>query len=128
MANVSLHLLKSRIDRATVTHGDLGHDDGTLTVSGELLDAADIREHEQIHVWNVTRGLRCVATASRGPDQSGIVCGASDLAQPGDVVTLSTFAEVDVSVADAWRPVVVVVDAHNCVTETIGHRHNAHAA
>lgn len=119
MASFSLHLLKSKIHPATVTHAAIG-DEGSITVSGELLDAADIREHEQVHVWNVTRDARYVTCASRGPDQSGIVClgGATGhLAQPGDVVILATFAEVDADVADRWRPLVVTVDAHNCITE-----------
>src|SRR5204862_577207 len=50
-----IHLFKAKIHRATVTHADLDYE-GSVTVSGELLDAAGIVEHEQVHIWNVTRG------------------------------------------------------------------------
>ena len=43
-------LLKSKIHRATVTAADLDYE-GSITVDPELLDAADIREHDG--VWKV---------------------------------------------------------------------------
>ena len=60
-----LHLFKSKIHRATVTHADLDYE-GSITLSGELMDAANILPHEQVHVWNVTRGTRLV-TYTRTP-------------------------------------------------------------
>ena len=57
-------VLKSKIHRATVTHADLDYE-GSVTISGELLDASGILEHEQVHIWNVTRGTRLVTYALR---------------------------------------------------------------
>ena len=65
-----LHLFKSKIHRATITHADLDYE-GSVTISGELMAAADIHEHEQVHVWNVTRGTRLVTYALRGEDSFG---------------------------------------------------------
>ena len=42
-----LHLFKSKLHRATVTHADLDYE-GSVTISGELMDAASILEHEQV--------------------------------------------------------------------------------
>ena len=36
---------------------------GSLTVDADLLAAADILPHEQIHVWDVTNGARLVTYA-----------------------------------------------------------------
>ena len=66
-----LHLFKAKIHRATVTHADLDYE-GSVTISGELLDASGILEHEQVHIWNVTRGTRLVTYALRGDDFSGV--------------------------------------------------------
>ncbi|HTM22470.1 MAG TPA: aspartate 1-decarboxylase [Kofleriaceae bacterium] len=113
-----LHLFKSKIHRATVTHADLDYE-GSVTISGELMDAAGILAHEQVHVWNVTRGTRLVTYALRGDDHSGIICingAAAHLAHPGDLVILATFAEVDAAEAAGWRPTVVLVDADNKIT------------
>jgi aspartate 1-decarboxylase len=110
-----LHLFKSKIHRATVTHADLDYE-GSVTISGELLDAADIHEHEQVHIWNVTQGTRLITYALRGDVDSGVICingAAAHLANPGDKVIIATFAEVEAAEAKGWQPTVVFVDADN---------------
>jgi aspartate 1-decarboxylase len=110
-----LHLFKSKIHRATVTHADLEYE-GSVTISSELLDAARIHEHEQVHIWNVTRGTRLVTYALRGEPHSGVICingAAAHLAEPGDLVIIATFAEVEAAEAATWKPTVVFVDDKN---------------
>jgi aspartate 1-decarboxylase len=110
-----IHLFKAKIHRATVTHADLDYE-GSVTISGELMDAAGILEHEQVHVWNVTRGTRLVTYALRGDADSGIICingAAAHLASPGDKVIIATFAEVEAEAAAGWQPTVVFVDDRN---------------
>jgi len=112
---VRLHVFKSKIHRATVTHADLDYE-GSVTISGELMDAAAILENEQIHIWNLTRGTRLTTYALRGDNDSGIICingAAAHLAKPGDKVILATFAEVEAEEAKGWQPTVVFVDEHN---------------
>ena len=114
-----LHLFKSKIHRATVTHADLDYE-GSITLSGELMDAANIVEHEQVHVWNVTRGTRLVTYALRGDDGSGVICingAAAHLTKPGDLVIVATFAEVEADEARGWKPTVVLVDEKNRIVD-----------
>jgi aspartate 1-decarboxylase len=114
-----LHLFKSKIHRATVTHADLDYE-GSVTISSELMDASQILEHEQVHIWNVTRGTRLVTYALRGEPGSGIICingAAAHLAEPGDKVIIATFAEVDANEAKGWKPTVVLVDDKNRVAD-----------
>ena len=110
-----VHLFKSKIHRATVTHADLDYE-GSVTISGELLDAAGILEHEQVHIWNVTQGTRLITYALRGDADSGVICingAAAHLASPGDKVIIATFAEVEAEAAKGWQPTVVFVDDAN---------------
>jgi aspartate 1-decarboxylase len=110
-----LHLFKSKIHRATVTHADLDYE-GSVTIDASLMEVAHILEHEQIHIWNVTRGTRLVTYALRGEPGSGVVCingAAAHHAKPGDLVILATFAEVEAAEAAAWKPTVVLVDGKN---------------
>lgn len=110
-----LHLFKSKIHRCTVTHADLEYE-GSVTISGELMDAAGILPYEQVHIWNVTRGTRLTTYALRGDDHSGIICingAAAHLANPGDKVIIATFAEVDAAEAAAWEPTAIFVDDAN---------------
>jgi aspartate 1-decarboxylase len=112
-------LFKSKIHRATVTQADL-HYEGSVTIDQELLEAAGIWEYEAVHVWNITRGTRLQTYALRGERGSGVVCingAAAHLNQPGDLVILATFAEMDEAEAQQHVPTVVLVDGQNRITE-----------
>jgi aspartate 1-decarboxylase len=105
----------AKIHRATVTHADLDYE-GSVSIDEDLLEAAGILEYEAIHVWNVTRGTRLQTYAIKGARGSGVVCingAAAHLNQPGDVVILATFVELDEAEARNHAPTVVLVDAKN---------------
>lgn len=64
------HLLKSKIHRTAITHCEL-HDEGSCAIDDELREAADIREDEPLHIWNIANGDRLVSDAigaERGSD------------------------------------------------------------
>ncbi|NNB88372.1 aspartate 1-decarboxylase [Corallococcus sp. AB004] len=108
-------LFKSKIHRATVTQADLDYE-GSVTIDRDLLKAADILPFEKVAVWNVTRGTRLETYALEGESGSGVICingAAAHLNQPGDLVILATFAEVEEAEAANWKPTVVFVDGKN---------------
>ena len=112
-------MFKSKIHRATVTHADLDYE-GSVTISGELMDAANILENEHVHIWNVTRGTRLQTYALRGNDNSGIICingAAAHLMKPGDKVIIATYAEIPAEMAPTWEPTVVLVNEANQVAD-----------
>src|ERR671918_2586527 len=90
-------MLKSKIHRATVTDADL-HYVGSITVDPELLEAADILEHEQVAVVDVNNGARLETYAIAGRRGSGDMClngAAARLVQPGDRVIVISYADYD---------------------------------
>ena len=108
-------LFKSKIHRATVTHADVDYE-GSVTIDVDLLRAADILPYEKVAVWNVTRGTRLETYALEGESGSGVICingAAAHLNQPGDLVILATFAEVEAAELPGWKPTVVFVDRDN---------------
>jgi aspartate 1-decarboxylase len=110
-------MLKAKIHRATVTAAEL-HYEGSLTIDQNLLEAADILHFEEIHVWNVTRGSRLVTYAIPGEPGSGVVCvngAGAHLVQPGDLVIVATFAQVEDREIRDWKPRIVFVDEKNRV-------------
>ncbi|MDB5306788.1 MAG: aspartate 1-decarboxylase [Gemmataceae bacterium] len=112
-------MMKSKIHRATVTATDL-HYEGSLTVDPDLLDAADILTHEQIHVWDVTNGTRLVTYALPGERGSGEVRvngAGAHLIKTGDIVIIATYATLDEAEVRGHEPIVVFVDAANRVKE-----------
>ena len=52
-----LNILKSKIHRATVTEADL-HYIGSITIDEALMDAANLKEYEEVQVLNITNGNR----------------------------------------------------------------------
>lgn len=112
-------MMKSKIHRATVTQADL-HYVGSVTVDEDLLDAADLRENEQVHVWNIANGERFVTYAIRGERGSGIVSlngSAARRAALGDLVIIAAFSLVAEADVDRVRPRLVFVDARNRIRE-----------
>ena len=112
-------MFKSKIHRATVTEADLAYE-GSVTIDEDLMDAAGILQNEAVHIWNVTRGTRLTTYAMRGQRHSGVVCingAAAHLNQPGDLVILATFAEMEDVEARAFEPAVVFVDGRNRIVQ-----------
>jgi aspartate 1-decarboxylase len=112
-------MFKSKLHRATVTHADVDYE-GSVTVDQDLLEAADIWQHESVHVWNVTRGTRFMTYALKGPSGSGLVCvngAAAHLARPGDKIIIATFCEMEEAEARRYSPRVVLLDDQNRIRE-----------
>src|SRR5262249_17991191 len=108
-------MLKSKIHRATVTHANVDYE-GSLTLDPDLVEAADILPSEEVDVWNVTQGTRFRTYAMVGERGSGVVCvngAAAHLANPGDLVIVATFAEMEDDEARRHRPRVLLVDESN---------------
>jgi aspartate 1-decarboxylase len=108
-------LMKSKIHRATVTSTDL-HYEGSLTLDQDLMEAADLLEHEEIQVVNVNTGARFSTYVIPGPRGSGVVQlngAAARLGLPGDLVILISWAQLDDAEARGFVPRVVHVDERN---------------
>jgi len=106
-------MLKSKIHRATITASDL-HYVGSLTVDPDLLEAADIREHEQVHVADIDNGARFETYAIAGERGSGEikVNGASArLVHVGDLVIVLSYGQYDEVDLERYEPRVVHVKA-----------------
>ncbi|MFZ5824185.1 MAG: aspartate 1-decarboxylase, partial [Bacillota bacterium] len=81
-----------------------------------LLKAADIMEYEQVAVVNINNGARFETYTIAGPAGSGIIClngAAARLAQPGDLVIIITYAQMNEEELKNHQPTVVLVDKEN---------------
>jgi aspartate 1-decarboxylase len=115
-------LLKSKIHRATVTGGDVNYE-GSLTISGDLMDKCGLQEYEKILCGNMANGNRWETYAIRGEAGKGeiIMNGAvAHLGKKGDVLTIMTFASVNEKKAKKWKPRVIVLGQGNKIVNTRG--------
>ena len=108
-------MLKSKIHRAIVTDCDL-HYVGSITIDEDLLDAADIREFEQVAVVDVDNGARFetyTIAGARGSGDMKLNGAAARLVHRGDTIIVISYAAYDPDELDNYEPCVVHVDAHN---------------
>jgi aspartate 1-decarboxylase len=112
---VRRRMLKSKIHRTTVTDANLNYV-GSITIDPDLLEAADILEHEQVAVVDINNGARLETYAIAGRRGSGDVClngAAARLVQPGDQVIVLSYGEYDEAELEHYEPHIVHVDTSN---------------
>jgi aspartate 1-decarboxylase len=108
-------MLKSKIHRATVTEANLDYE-GSVTIDRTLMDAADMIPYERVDIWNVTNGNRISTYVIEGEADSGVICingAAAHHFDPGDLVIIATFVEMNEAEIACHRPKVVMVNEKN---------------
>jgi aspartate 1-decarboxylase len=108
-------MLKSKLHRVHVTHAEL-HYEGSCAIDDDLLDAADIREYQQIDIYNITNGERFTTYAIRAQRGSGIISvngAAAHKANPGDILIIASYAMYNEIELQKYHPLLVYVDEYN---------------
>jgi aspartate 1-decarboxylase len=110
-------MLKSKIHRGRITGSDLNYV-GSITIDADLLEAADILEHEQVHVLDIDNGARFETYTIAGQRGSGEITvngAAARLVHTGDTVIVVSYAQYDERElrAGKYEAKVVHVNAEN---------------
>lgn len=108
-------LLKSKLHRVKVTQAELNYV-GSITIDEDLMDAANLRENEQVHIVNNNNGERLITYVIKGERSSGIIClngAAARKAQVGDIVIIIAYTMMTDEEARTYRPTVVFPDENN---------------
>ena len=108
-------LLKSKLHRATTTHCEL-HYEGSCAIDENLLEAANMVENEQVHIWNINNGERFITYAIKGERGSGMISvngSAARRASVGDLLIIAAFAQVPEEKVATHKPQLVFVDENN---------------
>jgi aspartate 1-decarboxylase len=116
-------MLKSKLHRVRTTHSEL-HYEGSCAIDEDLLDAADIREYQQIDIYNVTNGERFTTYAIRAQRGSGVISvngAAAHKANPGDILIIATYAMYSELELQKFQPQLVYVDEHNRIVSRRDH-------
>ncbi|MEG1748776.1 MAG: aspartate 1-decarboxylase [Tannerellaceae bacterium] len=107
-----IEVVKSKIHRVTVTEANLNYI-GSITVDEDLLDAANLIANEKVHIVNNNNGERFETYIIKGERGSGVIClngAAARKAQPGDVIIIMSYAQMDFEEAKTFKPAVVFPD------------------
>lgn len=114
-------MLHSKLHRARVTHSEL-HYNGSIGIDTELLEKTGILVGQQVDVLNVNNGERFTTYAIPEPAGSrriGIYGAAAHLVDPQDVVIIIAYAQMTPEEAKSYKPVVLLLDENNNVTDHV---------
>lgn len=110
-------MMKSKIHRAVVTEANLNYM-GSITIDSRLMEQADIFAHEKVQIVNNNNGARLETYVIPGPPGSGVIClngAAARLVQPGDVIIIISYCQLEEEKARKHQPTVLFVDENNKV-------------
>lgn len=106
---MQIQVLKSKIHRVAVTEADLNYI-GSITIDEDLLDAANMIQHEKVHIVNVNNGERFETYIIKGKRGSGQIClngPAARRVAVGDIVIIISYALMDFEAAKQFEPTVI---------------------
>lgn len=113
-------MLKAKLHRARVTHSELEYE-GSCAIDGQLLEAAGIREYEQIEIYNINNGERFTTYAIRAEAGSRIISvngAAAHKANPDDRVIICAYNVYSQQDLASYKPVLIYLDENNQITHT----------
>ena len=114
---MKIEILKSKIHRATVTGADLNYI-GSITIDEALMNAANIKTGEKVHVVNINNGERLITYVINGKKNSGEISlngPAARKVQKGDEVIIISYALVDFDKSDKFKPTVIFPSKNNSI-------------
>ncbi len=108
-------MLQSKIHRAVLTDANLDYV-GSITIDADLLAAADILPFEKVQVVNNNNGQRFETYVIEGERGTGCIClngAAARLGQPGDILIILSYVQMEEERARKHKPKLVFVDENN---------------
>ena len=114
---MKIEILKSKIHRATVTGADLNYI-GSITIDEALMNAANIKTGEKVHVVNINNGERLITYVINGKKNSGEITlngPAARKVQKGDEVIIISYALVDFDKSDKFKQTVIFPSKNNSI-------------
>ncbi len=116
---MTITVFKSKIHRATVTQADLNYV-GSITIDENLMEAANIVEHERVQIVNVNNGERLETYVIKGERGAGTICLNGPAARKvavGDMIIIISYVQMTMEEHKTHQPVTIHVDAANQITD-----------
>ncbi|MGC8766831.1 MAG: aspartate 1-decarboxylase [Brevinematia bacterium] len=110
---MKIEILKSKIHNATITKTLLDYE-GSIGIDEEIIEIANLKEYEKVHVWNLNNGERFetyVIKEKRGSREITLNGAAARLAHKGDKVIIASFALLELN--EEIIPRIIILDENN---------------
>lgn len=112
-------MLKSKIHRAKVTDSHLDYN-GSITIDEDLMEKANIIEHEKVLVANLANGERFETYTIKGLRGSKTIClngATSHLGNIGDRIIIITFVQLTEEELKSYHPTIIRMNENNDIVE-----------
>jgi aspartate 1-decarboxylase len=112
-------MLKSKIHRARVTGACVDYE-GSISIDSRLLEAADLLEYEQVHIYNVSNGERFTTYVINGEPDSGVIClngAAARKVTENDLVIICSYVAMEDAECKGHHSTNIYVDQNNRITK-----------
>ena len=110
---MQIEVLKSKIHRVTITEANLDYI-GSITIDEDLMDAANLLQHEKVTIANIDNGERFDTYVIKGERGSGIIGingAAAHKVKVGHLIIILAYAAMDFEKAKTFNPAVVFPDS-----------------
>ncbi|MBK7691666.1 MAG: aspartate 1-decarboxylase [Bacteroidetes bacterium] len=112
---MQIQVLKSKIHRVKVTQANLNYI-GSVTIDQNLMDAANIVEHEKVQIVNINNGERLETYVIKGKRGSGTIClngPAARKVELDDTIIIISYALIDFEQAKKHKPTIIFPNEKN---------------
>lgn len=113
-------MLKAKLHHACVTNVALEYE-GSCAIDEHLLELANIREYEQIQIYNKSNGERFTTYVIRAERHSGTISingAAAKKASVNDTIIICAYASMEERDADKFKPKLIYLDQNNSIKRT----------
>jgi aspartate 1-decarboxylase len=108
-------MLQAKLHRVKLTQAVLDYE-GSCGIDENLLDAAGMRAHQHIDIYNVSNGARFSTYIIKAPPGSGEISlngAAARMGAVGDLLIICTYASYEESELERHSPIVITVNDSN---------------
>jgi len=112
-------MCKGKIHRAVITAADINYE-GSITISSELMEAAEIIEYEKVTVADINNGARFDTYVIKDSKNKGQICingAAAKLVDVGDKTIILSYGLYSEEEIKEFTPRMVLVNETNQITK-----------
>jgi aspartate 1-decarboxylase len=106
---MQIEVLKSKIHRVTVTGAELNYI-GSITIDGNLMDAANLIPGEKVQIVNINNGERLETYVIEGTRHTGEITlngPAARKVQKGDIIIIISYCLLPHETAKNFQPKLI---------------------
>ena len=115
-------ILKSKVKKLFVSGSSISYK-GSIALPDEIIEAADLKLYEQVHVNNLTNGNRIITYVIRSNERGKVTVNgaAAKLFAEGDEIHVLSFAQYSDEEVENFSPQLIITNQDNELVEVVNY-------